>query len=231
MITSADFGKITYKNPEKALRDQRDAITKIIGFDSEAYTTGEPFMFTTSLQEVILPMQMPDVLFEEKYVEANFMLYNMKYDSGAILYHLEQKDLFELWEQGSVKAGDFRYQYIPHKRLVIQHGKQRVTFWDIAQFFKHGARRLSLDKAAQTYLDEHKLPMRTKRFTPELARKWWKAISKYGIQDAVLTGKLGSYLVKKLDEFGITPTAIYSCASISFKYFCDRSTVVTAWRW
>jgi hypothetical protein len=231
MITSLDFDKLIYKDPASALNDKRDPIDKIIGIDSEAYTTGVPFLFSTSIPEIISPDDLPDIFFEERYVEANFVIFNMKYDSGALLYHLERESLMELWEQGSVIHEDFRYKYIPHKQLRIYKGKEKVTFWDISQFFKHGGRRLTLDSASRIYLGESKLEMRTKNFTPLYVRKYWKAISRYAIQDAVLAQKLGVYFVNKLDQFGITPTAIYSCASISFKYFCDHANVVTSWKY
>jgi len=231
MINSLDFDKLVYKDPAPALNDQRDPIDKIIGFDSEAYTTGEPFLFSTSIPEIITPDALPDILFEDRYIEANFMLFNMKYDSGAILYSLDRDSLEELWRTGSVKVGDFRYRYIPHKQLRIYRGKSKVTFWDVAQFYKHGGRRLTLDSASKIYLNESKLTLRTKRFTPQYVKKFYKSITKYAIQDAVLTQKLGVYLVNKLDQFGITPTAIYSCASISFKYFCDHANVVTSWKY
>ena len=231
MITAIDFDRILYKNPEHSLHDDRDSIDKIIGFDSEAYTTGEPFMFATSLKEVIKPEDLVETLFQPRYINANFMLYNIKYDSGAILYHLSKPHLKLLWENNQVKVGDLIYSYIPHKQLKIKRGRDRVTFWDISQFFKHEGHLISLNKAAKTYLDESKSFIRTKRFTPKYVERFWKSISLYCIQDAVLTGKLGEYLVSKLDEFKIKAVSLFSCASISFKYFCDNSKVVTAWRY
>lgn len=231
MITSKDFDRIVYRDPRRSLKDKRGSITKILGFDSEAYITGEPFLFCTSLGDVIHPKFLPEILFEERYIHANFMLYNLKYDAGAILYSLSYTNLQSLWSTGRVKAGEYRYRYIPHKQLRIYHGKNYVTFWDISQFFKHGGHRLTLDSAATIYLEEKKLDMRTKRFKPEYVRRYWKAICRYCIQDAALAGRLGEYLVAKLEQFGITPTAIYSCASISFKYFADHSRIVTAYRW
>jgi hypothetical protein len=230
LITSKDFSRIVYRDPKYSLKDKRGSISKIIGFDSEALTTGQPFMFATSLNEIILPMQLPDILFEERYIGANFMLFNIKYDSGAILYCLPREILHDLWQKGKVKFGSYRYRYIPHKQLRIFRGRDYVTFWDISQFYKHEGHRINLNTASKIYLDQMKLDMRTKRFRPEYVRRYWKAISRYCIQDAVLTARLGQYLVDKLEQFGITAAAIYSCASISFKYFADHSRIVTAYR-
>lgn len=231
MITSQDFNRIFYRNPQSSLTDKREALSKIIGFDTEAYKDGKPFLFTTSLGDAILPMQAPEIFFEPKYVGANFMIFNIKYDSGALVYSLDAADIKTLWATGEVKTGDYRYTYIAHKQLRIYKGKECVTFWDISQFYKHGGHRLSLDSAAKIYLNEQKRDLRTKSFTPNYVRKYWKSITQYAIQDAVLAGKLGEYLVAKLAEFGITASAIYSCASISFRYFTGHSKVVTAWRW
>ncbi len=234
MITSQDFSKVQYQNPGPALNDNRPALRNIIGLDSEALTTGEPFMFCTSHGDVFKPNDIPHVLFGVKYLDANFVLYNMRYDGGALLYHLPESKLKELWQTGKTSYeyevnGErlkLRYKYIPHKLLRIFKGKKSISFWDIAQFY-----RSSLDLAAGRYLNEHKIGIRTKSFTPEYVKKYWKSISRYCIQDASLTARLGEYFVNKLMEFGITPATIYSSASISFKYFCNHARVVTAWRY
>lgn len=233
-VTSRDFDRLTYPNPGPALNDERSALRNIVGFDSEAYTTGEPFMFCTSHGDVLVPEEIPHRLFTVKYLAANFMLYNIRYDSGAILYHLPIQNLEELWRTGKTTAeipdvngvvSKFRYKYIPHKLLRIYRGKQSISFWDIAQFY-----RASLDRAAQTYLNESKRDIATKRFKPEYVKRYWKAISKYCIQDAMLTARLGEYFINKLVQFGITPATIYSSASISFKHFSNNSRIVTSWR-
>lgn len=222
MITSQDFDRVVYKKPQ--LKDDRKILDKIIGLDTEAYETGEPFMVCTSLKEEISLKSIPEIFFFTKYVNANFILYNIKYDSGALLYHLSLEDMHTLWEQNEVKTKGYKYQYIPHKMLRISKNKQKVTFWDIAQFYK-----MSLDKASQFYLNQRKLDIRTKKFTEKYVKRFRKSIREYCIRDATLTKQLADYFLNKLVEFGITPTAIYSCASIAFKHFCDTSNVITSW--
>lgn len=224
MITSLDFGRVKYKEPKFSL--ERDMMEKIIGIDSEAYTDGVPFMFATSLGEIIKPQQFPDILFEPRYIHANFVVFNLKYDSGAFLYHLPRHVLTELWDRNEVKYEGYKYKYINKKLLRISRGfKDYVSFWDISQFYKS-----SLDKASQTYLKKSKLDMRTKKFSRKYVKRFWNNIGKYCIQDAKLTAELGVYLVNKLQEFDITASSLYSCASISFQYFANETNIVTGWR-
>lgn len=223
MITSLDFKRLVYRKPK--LSDNRGRIVRVFGIDSEAYIDGTPFMFAVSTGEVLLPWMLPDVFFEDRYVGGHFMVYNLKYDSGAFLRHLPRQVMHELWEAGEVKHEDTGYRYIPHKQLRLRRGHSYVYFWDISQFY-----HMSLDNAARTYLRRGKIDMRTKRFTPGYVERYWRAIARYCIMDAKLTEELGRYLIEKLSEFGIVASSLYSCASIAFKYFCTHSRVVTSWR-
>lgn len=223
MISSLAFDRVKYPKPK--LEDTRPKLPHILGIDSEAYTTGVPFMFCLSNGDCLLPRDIPQVFFEPKYVGANFVIWNMKYDSGAVLYHLPREKMYELWDSGKTRHGEFRYKYIPHKLLRIYKGNKAVSFWDISQFYKS-----SLDKAARTYLGRGKIELRTKSFTPEYVDRHFSLIRRYCVMDAKLTGELGVYLVDKLEEFGITASTLYSCAGIAFKYFCDRCKVVTAYK-
>lgn len=227
MIHSWDFDRVVYLDPRRALKDDRPCIENIIGLDTEAYTDGQPFMICTSLEKTHTPDEIPDVFFSNPdYINVNFMCYNIKYDSGAVLYHLPLHALKKLWEYGSVKYPPYRYKYIPHKALRIYKGKLFVTFWDIAQYY-----RTSLDNAASKYLGAQKIKIRTKRFTRKYVKRYWRSISRYCIQDAKLTRDLSLYFVNKLLQFGITPTTLYSSASISFKYYCNNSRIVTVWKY
>lgn len=232
MITSLDFDRCIYKKPR--LSDNLPKMSNIYGLDSESYTSGEPFIFcvvnTRRKSDIFLPRDIPFGFFP-KYENANIMIYNMKYDSGGMLYNLPYKKMHDLWYYGSVFYNGFMYKYIPHKFLQISrpggnHGFKNVYFWDIAQFFK-----TSLNDAAKTYLHKRKKDIRTKNFSYKYVNRFFFSIADYCIQDAFLTAKLGKYLVDKLDQFGITASKIYSCASISFKYFSDNTKIVTSWRY
>lgn len=223
MIDSTQFYRLKY--PEPHLHDDRPIMDNIVGIDSEAYVTGEPFMLCTSRGDVFGPEDVPHFCFLPEYENANYMVYNLKYDSGALLYHLPDQELRQLWAEGVVKHDGYKYKYIPHKLLRISSGKLTASFWDISQFYK-----MSLNKASGIYLGKQKIDIATKKFTEKYVRRFWRSIAKYCIQDATLTAELGEYLVNKLDQFGITSSTLYSCASISFKYFCENTNVVTVSR-
>jgi hypothetical protein len=106
----------------------------------------------------------------------------------------------------------------------LKRKKITVSFWDISQFYKQ-----SLDRAAKFYLNEGKQPMPTKSFSRSYVKKNWMLIAKYCLRDADLTARLGRFLVDKLEEFGVIAPSLYSCASISYKYFSDNTKIVTAY--
>lgn len=222
MITSKDFDRIIYKEPYRFKKS--DKIGKIIGIDSEAYPDGKPFMICTSLNDVFFPYHMPGILFTSEYTGANFVVYNLKYDSGAFLTDLPREKMYELWHEGKVKHNEYVFKYIPHKLLRISKDKETVNFWDISQFYK-----MSLDKAARKYLGKSKKDISTKRFTHKYVQRFWNAIIKYCIQDAVLTQRLGQYLVDNLEKFGITVSSLYSCASVSYSYFSANTDIITTY--
>ena len=213
-----------YKFP--SLKGKGDVITHVLGLDTEAYTTGEPFMVCMSDGNELEPAQViPQLL--KQYACEHIAVYNLKYDSGAILYHVPQEVLFLLWERNVAQWGDIRLEYIPHKFLGLSQGKKKwVKIWDIAQYYK-----MSLDKAGQRYLGRGKVDLETKSFTPQYVAKHRKDIKGYCVEDAKLCSELANFLVRKLKEFGIRTTALYSGAALSFRYFADRVPIVTCWRY
>lgn len=228
MLNSSQWDRLQYKRP--FLKDERPKISRLCGIDSEAYTDGKPFMFCTSWGDVITPPRLIDTLFSPKYKNTNFLVWNLKYDSGAFLHFIPDKQLQYLWKNHelSLTYKDLSYslRYIPHKLLRIRRGDHLLSFWDISQFYKS-----SLDSAAKTYLGKSKRDITTKNFSRKYVRRFWKSITEYCLQDAKLTEELGVYFVNKLEEFGITATSLYSCASISFKYFCEHTNIVTSWQY
>ena len=120
---------------------------------------------------------------------------------------------------------DITIEYIPHKCLTFKSGKNRIKIWDIAQYYC-----TSLDTASKKYLGKCKVDIETKRFTSEIIKKRFDEIKKYCIQDAVLCAELSMYLLKKLNEFGIKCTGLYSSAYLSGQYFSDKGKVVSSWQ-
>lgn len=219
-----DFDNIVYRKPFLHFRPNK--IREFIGLDSEAYTSGEPFVFCTSTGKVITPDMIPGVFFSRRYRNKHFLVYNLKYDSGALLYHLPSINKDVLRVNQKVEYNGVRYDYIPHKRLRISKGKNGVSIWDIMPFYK-----TSLDAAARKYLGKSKTDPGTKEFEPEYVKENWKTITDYCINDAVLTRDLGNVLVKHLGKHGIIVSSLYSTASISLSYFKQHSKIITSWRY
>lgn len=223
MITSADFDRVVYKFPR--LNSRGTEIENVLGLDSEAYDTGQPFMICLSTGAELLPEDMPGALFDHADCR-HVAVYNLKYDSGAILYHMPRENMIELWEQTRTRWGPCLVEYIPHKCLTIARGKRHwVRIWDVSQFYA-----MSLDRASQRYLDKRKTDIETKKFSVAYVKKHRAKIRRYCIQDARLCSELTAFLLAKLAEFGIRATALYSSASLSFRYFADRVRIVTSWR-
>jgi hypothetical protein len=226
MIDSSQWPSLVYRNPKRSLTRKKPLISNIFGIDSEALTTGEPFILCTSEGDTFDPKEVPACFFKTpKYHNANFTIYNMKYDSGAILYHLPRPVMHELWANGEVDHDNYTYSYIPHKLLRIRKGKIVINFWDISQFFK-----MSLDKAGKTYLSRGKIDIATKSFTPVYVKRFKKSIIKYCIADALLTKDLALYFIEKMKTFDISIDALYSCASISLRYFNIKTKINTVWK-
>lgn len=244
MITSELYDRIKYHFIKR--RFPGIEIESLVGLDSETLVSGAPFLFCTGDGRAFEPHELYPSLFRY-YKNVNFALWNMKFDSGSILYDLPPGAIiyeedgetikrftpgkYELWTTNKTtwsyknETGvpvEITLEYIPHKYLKISESKDSwVKFWDICQFFASG-----LDAAAKKYLGEKKLEMKSKKFTLEIFEKNRKEIVEYCIRDAELTGKLGNFLLKKIDEFGLRVTALYSQASISFRFFQDNGGII-----
>jgi len=235
MINARQFSALLYRRPYPLKKAK--LISRIVGFDSETLIDGTPFMFCTSEGDSFTPDQIPSALFTPKYVNSNFVLFNLKFDVGSILrVCLPHKLMYDLWSEGilnldtegssklltEIEHDEYTFKYIPHKQLVIKrtHHKDKITFWDISQFYQS-----SLDFAAKKYLNRQKLSLHTKRFTASYAKHCHKSISRYCIQDATLTRDLALYLIAYLQKLNITPINLYSCASISHQYFRSHTTI------
>lgn len=201
-----------------------DKVLDVVGIDSEAYETGEPFMFALSDGTVCEPSHILRLLLMKRYRGKAFVCYNMKYDEGALLYMLPTAQLDELRTTNKVEYEGFRFRVIPRKQLVISRGHKSAAVYDIAQFYA-----TSLDKAARRYLGESKYDMETLHFTHEYVREHWQTIASYCVQDAVLAQRLARYFTDTLiAEFNIYPQKLYSTGYISGMHFarvCDAEPI------
>jgi hypothetical protein len=230
MVPLTHFDKIDYRKPKAYRFDV--PLLNIVGFDSEAYRTGKTFLFCTSLGDAIRPGDLIDTIFGDKYVSSNFVCWNLKYESGAILRCFPRPVIRELQRVHKViftynnKKYDIRY--IPHKRLKIKEvkfGGKSVRFWDIAPFYG----RISLDTASKKYLELSKLDSDTELYTEEYVADHLDEIIRYCVQDAVLTHKLADLWMEKFHKTGIPVISLYSEASISFTYISRKAEIVTPW--
>jgi hypothetical protein len=221
-VDKFDFDKIVYRKP--FLRFGSRYIRDVIGLDSETLLSGKPFLFCTSLGDSFTLDDIPLIFFSRKYRGKNLVVYNLKFDSGSLLYKLPLKTLNELREKTEVEFEGYHYTYIPHKLLRIRKGKNAVSFWDILGFFK-----MSLDRASHKYLNDTKKHIETKKFHIDYVRKNLEHIKEYCIYDSQLTRRLALYLLEKLHVIKLYPNTLYSTASISFQYFKQNSRIVTSW--
>ena len=224
------FREVKYYHRDKALNPITERI-KILGLDTEALTTGEPFMFAISDGGIYPMVQLLDVLFRKEYRGTRFLLWNIHYDEGALLYHVPIAELEELRATGSTYHEGYTYHSIPNKELRITKGKHAVTFYDICQFYES----MTLDNAANTYLGEGKLDVGSKRFTRKDVTQRWAELGEYCLRDAVLTARLADYFVDVLiKEIEIYPQKLYSCgyvAGIHFSRVCDVIDINRFWQY
>lgn len=223
MIKHFDFDRIQYKKPRQF---DEDTIENIVGVDTEAYTTGIPFLICTSIGKDYTPADFPEFLFSPEYDGCHFVAFNLKYDSGALLHELPEDFKMALWEDNeAISDNGDKYEYIPHKLLSVKRGKITVCIWDIAQYFEG-----SLDKAAQKYLNEKKMDIETKSFSVDYVKRNRAKLIRYCIRDADLTARLALYLKMKLTEFGVRVTRLYSSAYLSYVYFQERGRIINVYR-
>ena len=197
-----------------------------IGIDTEAYITGECFMIATSLGDVYQPEQFPDCMFSRKYRGQSFVCWNLKYDMGAFLQNVPRGTLDELRKTGKCEYKGFGYRAISNKCLTIRKGKNSIHIYDLYNFYN-----MSLNHAAEVYLNESKDLISTIRFWPFYVYHYWHKISAYCIQDSVLVCKLARILIKRFEAYGVYPKKLYSVAYISYQYFRQKCTYVTVKRY
>lgn len=212
-----DLANIVYKS----YRIKSHTISKksivTVGVDTEAYLNGECFLICTSSDGVFKFEEFPECFFTRKYRNTQFVVYNLKYDSGHFVQFLPRKAREYLWQYGNVGWGKYVVKIIAYKMLSISKGKNSITFWDIANFFK-----VSLNNASLELLYKRK-----KDLDPNLFHKWYvfkhlDKISDYCIQDAKLTQELAQYLIDHFEKFDIYPKKLYSTAYISAQNFRQR---------
>ena len=221
-IEQVDYQGKNYSNPKR-----KDKSVEVIGLDTEALNNGRCFMIATSKSDVFTLNEWPETMFTKRYRGKTYVVYNLKYDEGALLQNLTETELFILREKGKVQVGEYKYYLIPRKELRISRGKNGIRIYDMFNFFA-----TSLNEASKTFLGKEKKDIETLEFSKEYVRDNWKKISDYCIEDAVLVKELAEELIRKFESFGVYPRKLYSTAYVSYQYFkskCQYPNVYRLW--
>jgi len=216
-----NFSKIVYKcRPISKPKTERDI--QAIGFDSEADRNGKTFLYCLSTGDSFTPNDLLEGLFSRKYRGKQYVVFNLKYEQGAILQNLPFEALELLRKDGKVIVGDYTFKVVGYKNLRISKGKNSVTFWDMYTFFP-----MSLATAARQFTSLTKYDMDVEQFTPEYIRNNLGKITEYCIRDAEITAELFKVLKVMCKRLDINPTTFYSIATIGYKYMRENTDYVT----
>lgn len=205
---------ITYHPPINNRQTRHKKSLSVIGLDSEADRDGKTFLWCSSLGDSWTDEEIPRAWFSRRYLGCNFVVYNLKYETGAIIKRLPKSSIDELRTEGTTEHDGYKYTVIGDKSLTIRRGKNSIHFYDIHPFYLS-----SLDSAASTYLNESKDETDPELFFPWFIRKYLSHIKKYCVQDAVLTQRLAELIIDNFESFGVRPQKLYSTAYVSWQYF------------
>lgn len=223
-ITQVDYQGKNY--PSAKFKEKS---VEVIGLDTEALSDGRCFMIATSIGDVFTLDDFPEIMFTKKYRGKTYVVYNLKYDEGALLQNLTETELIILREKGKVQVGEYKYYLIPRKELRISRGKNGIRIYDMFNFFA-----TSLNEASKTFLGKEKKDIETLEFSKEYVKDNWNTISEYCIKDAELVKELAEELIHKFESFGVYPRKLYSTAYVSYQYFktkCHYPTVYRMWQY
>ena len=161
-------------------------------------------------------------LTEKKFRNSLNWFYNLDYDIRAILRHIPEINISELYHNKQTKIDDYTLTFLPKKFFTIRKNKQTYNFYDISQFFPG-----SLDNASEIYLDNKKLST-INTITLGSSIKYWKdnlsEIIKYCIHDSFLTGQLGKLFYNNLwNTLQFNPQKPFSAGSISQEFFINNA--------
>ncbi len=209
--------KVRYNIPKYIRKTIIEESIKVIGIDSEAYEDGKTFMFCTSENDVITPDKIPAIFFNRKYRGCNFVVWNLKYETGAIIQNLPMDNIKELQKLSTTEHNGYKYKVIANKFLGIRKGNNSIHFYDMSIFYL-----MSLDKAAKLYLNDSKIEMETKTFSHAYVKDNWDRLAEYCTYDAVLTKRLADNIIKTFEALDVYPRKLFSVAYVSWQYFSRK---------
>lgn len=161
-----------------------------------------------------------DFLFQSQYHKKIFMLWNLRYDSQAILKFLFDEN-YDTWYKigndiqnfkGYMYKDTYKIVYIPSKMLKISKGNHVIKMYDIAQFYEWSR----LNDMSKMYLktekqDTAKWVEMSQKFTNgditiNQLKAYWnkhnKEIGLYCQDDALKTLQLTNFMQKSFLSFG-----------------------------
>ena len=233
--SSKSIRNIIYKTFPKNQKPTEKPSISVIGIDTEAFQDGHPYMLCTSLGDYFPPVEFPDCFFGRKYRNKIFVVWNLKYDSGALLRNLTFEELDQLRSTGKVEVNGYEYEAMAYKKLRIRkiqtkhRTKSGITIFDISSFY-----HMSLNNAAKLYLNDKKDDIDIGKITYENVDKHFLEIKKYCIQDCILTQKLAQLQIDSFEKMGIKTHSLISTAYISFQHFrktCNPPTMHYFWNY
>jgi hypothetical protein len=186
---------------------------KTIGLDSEAYTTGEPFLFCFSDGRHCHAKDIFETIFQNVYEGVKFVVFNLKYEQGALFYHIPADILAGLREYGRCEWEGYKITTIDNKEVKISRAHKTRYFYDVYPYYG-----TSLDKASARYLGDCKISS-TKRFTPNMVARDMGRIIEYCTKDATLTKQLADLFISNLHKLKLYPRKLISTGYISGVHF------------
>jgi len=147
---------------------------------------------------------------------------NEKLSSGDEVSYSEWALLDKFNHVEHLKVGGYEIKYIKDKCFTLKKGRKRKFFFDIANFLSVDGEHISLDKASELLLGEHKsdkelgLDRKLIGEREGYYEEHREDIIKYCVNDCKLTAELGREVVKGFRDLGFEfPVKPYSKATIS----------------
>jgi len=147
---------------------------------------------------------------------------NEKLSSGDEVSYAEWAMLDKFNHVEHLKVGGYEIKYIKDKCFTLKKGRKHKFFFDIANFLSVEGEHISLDKASELLLGEHKsdkeLGLDRKQIgeTEGYYEEHREDIIKYCINDCKLTADLGREVIKGFSDLGFEfPVKPFSKATIS----------------
>lgn len=229
------FSNVKYKCFKRNTSIKLSKSIDVIGLDTEAFQDGECYMICTSEGDVYKREEFPSCFFGRKYRNKNFVVWNLKYDSGALLQLLPFEILEQIRQENIGVFNGYEYELIGYKRLRIRKisasGRKNagITIFDIMGFYN-----MSLQKASEIYLNNSKHDVEIAEINRDNLQENWNTLVKYCIQDCVLTKKLAELQINSFEKMGIYTRSLISTAYISYQHFrevCNPPNMYYFWNY